>query len=352
MDTLSHGLVGSILTRSTTERPEGRAALWIGFLAAMLPDLDFLFLHGQLDYLRNHRGWSHSFLYLPLFAAGVALIARLFFRRARFVRLFFFAALGIASHIVFDWITSFGTMFLTPLSRERYSLDWVFIIDPFFTTIGGFGLVIAAALPARGRRAASIASGLLALYILLCAALHARALAVWRRIDHAPPGAPVAVLPQLLSPFRWLGLSDHGDSLHACFFDIGPFARAVPIPSTPEKLSEALRRLPEFYPPPDRARIRRFEKPADSPLLAAARALPDVQTYLAFARFPLATVTPSADGTTAITFEDMRFLPFFTGPWARTKSGGLQRVAFVYRVRLDSSGRPLERGFVVGGRGR
>ena len=77
-----------------------------------------------------------------------------------------------------------------------------------------------------------------------------------------------------------------------------------------------------------------------------------MQTYLAFARFPLATVTPFPDGTTAITFEDMRFLPFFTGPWARTKSGGLQRVAFVYRVRLDGAGRPLERGFVVGGRGR
>jgi inner membrane protein len=352
MDTLSHGLVGSILTRSTTERPGARAALWIGFLAAMLPDLDFLFLHGQLDYLRNHRGWSHSFLYLPLFAAGVAAVARIFFRRAPFLHLFFFAALGIASHILFDWITSFGTMFLTPLSRERYSLDWLFIIDPIFTTIGGFGLLVSAALPSRGRRAASIASALLVLYLLFCAALHARALAAWRRIDRAPAGAPVAVLPQLLSPFRWLGLSDHGDSIHACFFDIGPFARSVPAPRTPDKLSEALRRLPDFYPPPERARIRRFEKPHDSPALTAARNLPDVQTYLAFARFPLETVTPSRDGTTAITFEDMRFLPFFTGPWARTKSGGLTRVAFVYRVRLDGAGRPLERGFVVGGRGR
>ena len=351
MDTLSHGLAGSILTRSTTERPAGRVALWIGFLAAMLPDLDFLFLHGQLDYLRNHRGWSHSFLYLPFFAAGVAAIARLFFRRSSFVHLFLLAALGIASHIVFDWITSFGTMFLTPVSRERFSLDWVFIIDPFFTTIGAFGLIIAAAIPGRGRRAAAAASGLLVLYIFFCAAMHARALAAWRQIDRVPEGAPAAVLPQLLSPFRWLGLSDHGGSVHACFFDVGPFARAVPQPRTPDKLWEALRRLPDFYAPPRRARIKAFEKPPDSPLLSAARALPDVQTYLAFARFPLETVTPLPDGTTAITFEDMRFLPFFTGPWARTKSG-YTRTAFVYRVRLDGAGRPLERGFVVTGRGR
>ena len=262
MDTLSHGLVGSILTRSMSERPGARAALWIGFLAAMLPDLDFLFLHGQLDYLRNHRGWSHSFLYLPLFAAGVAAVARLFFRRARFLHLFLLAALGIASHIVFDWITSFGTMFLTPLSRERYSLDWLFIIDPIFTTIGAFGLLVSAAVPGRGRRAASIASALLILYLLFCATLHARALAAWNRIDRAPAGAPVAVLPQLLSPFRWLGLSDHGDSLHACFFDIGPFARAVPAPVTPEKLSEALHVNPTRVPSaPSRAmKARRVEQ--------------------------------------------------------------------------------------------
>ena len=34
----------------------------------------------------------------------------------------------------------------------------------------------------------------------------------------------MAALPQFLSPFRWLGLSDHGNALHYAFFDIGPFA--------------------------------------------------------------------------------------------------------------------------------
>ncbi len=49
--------------------------------------------------------------------------------------LWFYAAVGVLSHIVFDWITSFGTMFWTPLSRARYSLDWVFILDPIFSGI-------------------------------------------------------------------------------------------------------------------------------------------------------------------------------------------------------------------------
>jgi inner membrane protein len=352
MDTPTHGLAGALLTRSLTQRPGARAALWIGFLASMLPDADSLFLSDRLDYLRLHRGWSHSFVYLPLLALGVAAIARLVFRRGRFLDLWIFAAAGIASHIFFDWITSFGTMFFTPISRTRYSLDWVFIVDLFFTGIGLVALLLSILFPSRGRRIAAAGSLVLGGYLAFCAILHARALEAWRRIDRAPPGARVAVLPQLLSPFRWLGLSDHGDAVHACFFDIGPFARAVPVPRAPETLSEALRRLPDFYPPPARARIRIFAKPPESPVLAHARALPDVSVYLAFARFPLATVTPEPDGSASVTFEDLRFLPFFSGPWARAKSGNYTREPFVYRVRLDGSGRPLERGFVLSGRPR
>lgn len=352
MDTPSHGLAGAVLTRALKDRPHARAALWIGFLASMLPDLDFLFLSDRLDYLRYHRGWSHSFVYLPLFAFGVAAIGRLVFRRARFLDLWIFGAVAIASHILFDWITSFGTMFFTPISHRRYSLDWVFIIDPWFTAISGLAVLLSAILPSRGRRIAGFGAALLAGYIGFCAVLHARAIEAWRRVDRVPAGAPIAVLPQLLSPFRWLGITDHGGALHAGFFDIGPFARGVPAPRPPDKLSEALRRLPDFYPPPERVRIRTFPKPPGSATLARATALPDVEVYLSFARFPLATVTTERDGTASVTFEDLRFLPFFTGPWGRAKNGAYRREPFVYRVRLDGAGRPLERGFVLDGRGR
>jgi inner membrane protein len=271
MDTGSHGLAGAMLDRTLTERPGGRAALWIGFLAAMIPDLDFYFLSDRLDYLRNHRGWSHSFVFLPVFALAIAYVAKLFFRRARLRDLWVFAAVGIFSHILFDWMTSFGTMFLTPFSRTRFSLDWVFIVDPFFTGISLVTVAVAIFAPSRGRRAARVGAALLFAYIFFCGAVHARALAAWKRIDRVPPGAPVAVMPQLLSPFRWLGLTDHGGELHACFFDVGPFARAVPEPRVPEKLWDAIRMLPKFYPPPERARIKTFRKPPESTLYAKAR---------------------------------------------------------------------------------
>jgi inner membrane protein len=354
MDTISHGLAGSVLVRSISDRSAARAALVLGMVSAMWPDLDFLFLHDRLDYLRNHRAWSHSFVYLPLFAFALAVLARLVFRRVALRTLWVFAAVGIASHIVTDWITSFGTMFLVPFTRHRFSLDWVFILDPYFTGICLVGLAGAVLARGRGRRIAAIASASLLVYILFCGAVHARALSVWKRIDRPPAGAAVAVLPQFLSPFRWLGLSEHPGEIHAAFFDVGPFARGVEKPTEPARfaISEILRSLADYYPPPERLLLQRFPEPPGSRALAAARELPDVQTYLAFARFPLATVHAQPGGGTVITWEDLRFLPWFTGPWVRDRAGRLQRQPFVYRVRLDAAGRPVERGFVQSSRFR
>jgi inner membrane protein len=284
---------------------------------------------------------------MPVFALAMALIARFFFRKARLPDLWLFCAAGIVSHIVLDWITSFGIMFFVPASRARYALDWVFILDPFVTGIASLALLAALFWRGRGRVVAASGTALLALYIGFCAYQHRRAMAAWRRIDTPPEGARVAVLPQFLSPFRWLGLTDRAGEIHAAFFDIGPFARGVADPKPPERWTEILRSLSDYYPPPERAMLLRFAKPAESSLLAAARALPDVQTYLAFARFPFLTVAPEKDGVTAITLEDLRFLPWFSGPWQRDPKGGLRRQPFVYRVRLDASGRVLDRSFVV-----
>jgi inner membrane protein len=346
MDTITHGIAGSVATRVLGERP-GRHALLLGAVAGMFPDCDFLFTPDRMSYLRNHRGWTHSFLAMPVFALALTLAARLVFKRARLPTLWLFSAAGIASHILLDWITSFGTMFFVPVTRTRYALDWVFILDPFLTGIASISLLAAVLWRRRGRAIAAAGTVLLAAYIGFCGLQHRRAEAAWRRIDSPPPGARIAVLPQFLSPFRWLGLTDRPGEIHASFFDTGPFAHGVSDPRPPERYSEILASLSDFYPPPERAVILRFVKPAETPVLAAVRALPDVRTYLAFARFPFLTVDPGKDGGASVTFEDLRFLPWFSGPWQRDPKGGLRRQPFLYRVRLDAAGRPLERSFVA-----
>ncbi|HEV8610157.1 MAG TPA: metal-dependent hydrolase [Thermoanaerobaculia bacterium] len=351
MDTVSHGIAGSVLSRTLTDRHTARAALVLGLVGAMLPDADMFFLNTRMEYLRGHRGWSHTLLLLPLFALALAVLIRLVYRYARHARLstlFVFAAVGIATHIAFDWITSFGIMFLIPFSRHRFALDWVFILDPYFTGIASVSLLATTIFRPKGRLLSSVGALVLVAYVALCAIMHSRALEIWKRMDAPPAGTKVAVLPQFLSPFRWLGLSDRGNEIHASFFDIGPFAKGNPSPRPPERLSDILRSLRDSYPPPDRARIQRYEKPSPSAELLQAENLPDVRIYLDFARFPLATVQPEPDGTTSISFQDLRFLPWFTGPWERERGRGMRfrRQPFVYRVRLDRAGRPLDGGFV------
>ncbi len=350
MDTVSHGFAGAILTRSAAERPAARAALVLGAMAAMVPDLDFLFFSNRLDYLRDHRSWTHSFLVLPFLALGLALAAKAFARRAPLAMLWIFAAIGIVSHILFDWATSFGIMFWTPVTRHRYALDWLFILDPLFTGISLGTLVLTFVFRDRARRVALVGSGVLVAYIAACAVLHARALEIWKRIDRPAADDRIAVLPQFLSPFRWLGLSESGGEVRVAFFDIGPFAKGVADPQPPKRWRDVLRSLSDFYPPPSRAKVASYEKPAASPALEAARRLPDWQIYLAFARFPLETAYPEPDGGAAVIIQDLRFLPFFTGPWEPDQERGLRRQPFVYRVRFDRALNAVERGFVRGGR--
>jgi len=237
-------------------------------------------------------------------------------------------------------------MFFIPFSRTRFALDWVFILDPFFTGIFCLTLLAAVLFRPRGRRIAVAGTCVFAAYVCLCAVEHHRALDAWKRMDSPPEGARLAVLPQFLSPFRWLGLTERPDEVHLAFFDIGPFARGAANPRPPERFSEIFKSLSDFYPPPGRAVIRRLVKPRQMALLEAARALPDVVTYLAFARFPFEIVAPQPDGGVAITWEDLRFLPWFAGPWSAGRRG-LRRQPFVYRVRLDAAGRPVERTFIT-----
>ena len=350
MDTISHSFAGSIMARTVEERTAAWAALVLGAAAAVVPDLDFLMISNRIEYLREHRGWTHSFLVLPFLAFGLALGTKLFARRTPLAKLWLFAAIGIASHIVFDWATSFGTMFWTPLSRHRYSLDWLFILDPVFTAVTFGTLVLALVFRRSGRRIAIVGTSLLFAYVAFCAVVHARALATWRRLDRPPAGARVAALPQFLSPFRWMGISETGDEIHVAFFDIGPFAKGVDDPQPPKRWSEILQSLSDFYPPPERARIQRYDKPRDSRVLDAARRLSDWRVYIDFARFPLETVYPEADGGSTIILQDLRFLPFFTGPWEPDQKQGIRRQPFVFRVRLDPKLDPVELGFVRSGR--
>jgi len=302
----------------------------------MFPDVDAFFLPGSwfrlgdtMSYLRYHRGVTHSFLLAPLFAAGLALLVRAAARRTSFAALFAAALAGIVSHILFDWITSYGTMFFAPLSWRRYSLDWVFILDPFFTGIPVAALVLSLFVRRRPQLVGVLGAAALLGYVAFCAAMHRRALGNARRLF---PAAKVAALPQPLSPLRWMLVGDRGDAVDVAYVRLG--GGAPPVAANARPPSGILQTLRRAYAPAASASIERFATgEADRRVVAAGR-FGDVAAWRRFARFPIADIAALPDGGARLTFTDLRF----RGPWGRP--------AFQYEVLLSADERERASGFV------
>lgn len=126
-----------------------RAAVW-GAIAGAAPDLDILMgLSGDsFDQLIAHRGITHSLLFAPVVGPlwGWLLDRR---ERARLNRArdpgrlaawIGVVTLALWSHPLLDLMTPYGTQLLAPLSRERFALSVMPIIDPLYTALLLVGL--------------------------------------------------------------------------------------------------------------------------------------------------------------------------------------------------------------------
>jgi membrane-bound metal-dependent hydrolase YbcI (DUF457 family) len=114
-----------------------RIITWSLMLGAIFPDSDVLrefFSHDNLLILTWHRSITHSLVCLPIFAVALAALTRWFVRWRKwdapsFGALIAVYAVGILSHILLDLVTSFGTMVWSPLKWSRPAWDLIFIVD-------------------------------------------------------------------------------------------------------------------------------------------------------------------------------------------------------------------------------
>ncbi len=284
-------------------------------------------------------------------------------------------AVGIASHILLDLVTSFGTMIWSPLSRVRPAWDIIFIVDfimsailllpqfaawihrdparnvvrasrmwalftvaalgvlwfcaavgyPFSVWVVPVASIIFAAvffLPLIGNRGAKISRstwaryGLLAAtgYLLLCTFAHHVALTRLRNFAAAQKIEilNIGALPDAPSLLSWNGL--------------------ILAPAGVYRLNESLLSSGavnlDFFPnsPPDIASANAF-------------VLPDVQTFLWFARFPV-TKERRINGNIVIEITDIRFMLRSQGDAA----------GFTYRVTFNAAGDVIKSG--MGRRGQ
>ncbi len=362
MDTLTHGLAGALIGRAmpAPEDPGSADALrrrevLAGFLTAMLPDADALPSPLSPDfYIDHHRHLTHSVVLLPAVALVLGLLAAARLpvpagtdgaaaRRGARVRLVLVAALGLASHILLDWTTSWGTHFLAPLSEKAFALDWLFIVDFFLSGVLVLGLLLAWAATRRadllGRTTARASLLAAVLYVGFCGLRHAEAMGVAARL--APQASERAAIPQPFSPERWLLVAEEGARLRVDFVDLSPGAWAGTRPASGalaafhasrETIVPLMKRLQAFYRPPDDPAPFFLEESGPDALRGLAAA--EGSAFGRFARFPVARGEAMSDGPVAVTVRDARFAHLAD-----------RLDPFAYVVRYDAGGRLLTAGF-------
>ena len=337
MDTLTHGLAGALLARSLPstgdeERDDllARRETWVGFAAAMFPDADvFVSPFSAEFYITQHRALTHSFVTLPVWIAVLTLVAALRLpaavgppgsasRRVALERLGAVVALGLVSHILLDWITSWGTMFLSPLSWTRYMLDWTFIVDLSLSGLLALALVGVRFVSRRslGRSRTAARAGLLAAtaYVGLCAVRHGEALGLASALGK---GADRAAIPQPGSPDRWLLISDAGSAVKAAFVDLGKRGPEVARAPDAEELARTgfksgvlnlFRHLDSVYRSRDDLGPRVIEK-ANGPLAQRTLDSGIAGVFGRFARYPVAReeMKDASNGSVRVLLRDVRF---------------------------------------------
>jgi membrane-bound metal-dependent hydrolase YbcI (DUF457 family) len=395
MDTITHGIAGALLGKAffandsrsapadTATRIAGRVTITAATLGSLFPDGDSIrstrwFDGNGLAVITNHRAETHSFLLLPLWALALAWLTCAVCRgrgwpAPSLAKLTAIYGVGIASHILLDLITSFGTMILAPLNYGRYQWDLAFILDFILT-----GIVLLPQLAAWvfRKREGSIVRG--AVMWALCAAFAywVRWLAVRNHVEFSV--VALIVVASVLAAIFFLPHSGSwgfrvtrrqwcraGAALLAVYLcataaanlsarsRVEAFAvqrgltvqnlAALPMPPWMARWSGLIRTPQGVYYAPINLLSREapeFTFIADSPpsaFSAEGETLPEVQAYLRFARFPV-TRSFEAGPLHIVEFSDYRFF--------RRQSGQRGRVGFTYRVTMDAQGNVVSRGWV------
>lgn len=323
MDTLTHALSGALAARATAPRPGTPDTIplsrrvGLGFLAAAAPDLDIVISWvSPLSYLYYHRGVTHSFVMLPLWALLLAFLSALVWRKGPSWRAYFGVfAWGIGSHIAGDLLTSFGTMIFAPLSDARYALSTTFIIDLWFTGIILAGL-IAAAVWRRSRVPAIAGLAVLAGYVTLQYALQQRALDFGVAYAQAQnlKSAQVAAQPRPVSPFNWMVLVDEGDRYRYSLVNLW---RNDPARLAPD--AGFIARLSAPYLPLDQAIwnvVPRYGIASEDVRTAReAWAQPQLAFFRWFAAYPVLYKVERGNPELCVWFQDLRFFTPGRGTW-------------------------------------
>jgi inner membrane protein len=305
VDLLTNGLTSLAAARAVKKwLPRWGEAIVV--VAGVAPDLDYASEWGGAgSFLRLHRGALHGLASASLLACSVAAVAFLVSRRfsakdpsqsLSFASALAASVLGVATHLLLDFFSGPGVMFLWPWNSKWWGREIVRDFDPWLLALLIAGILLPTLFgmvgdeigerrkSPRGRIAAIVTLVILTAYFGFRAELRARAIHLLMSNEfHGRAPFAAGAFPLSGNPFEWRG--------------------AVSTESTIEVVSVPANEA-DFD--PDRGVT--YYKPTDSPALEVAEKTSAAQSFLEFARFPVAIMQRMQSGS-LIEFCDMRFAP-------------------------------------------
>ena len=393
MDPITHGLSGAVLARvvvpSHLDERLSRTARWTMILGSIFPDIDVVANPFDPDHfatIRIHRSVTHSLVCLPVWACLFALLAAWFCRRRgisapRRGMLGVLFGTGIALHILFDCITSFGTMVWSPISWTRVEWDWTFIADLALTGVLLFFLLLSWVVQ-RAERQTQRAVWMLALMSVLVGAYAAgsytmeKPMPAWGaaavlalaalplmaavRGGRVPLAARSWCCAGILATVGYLGMDAwaHAQALERVRENAAAVnakvvqMAAIPLPPNLAEWQGLARTAESVYqwkislanPPgtPSAASVVPAVRGEACP--PALWTIPQVHAWLRFARFPVVVCGHAIGGETA-EFTDLRFERPALG--ADATLARKRPIPFTWRVTFDGGGRVLSEGWTA-----
>jgi membrane-bound metal-dependent hydrolase YbcI (DUF457 family) len=241
MDILTHagiGLIGASPVLAT------RPGLAVSFVAgSVLPDLDALCrLVDRQAFMRTHQTWSHA---LPVQAAvsAVAGMAAAW-SGLNGIELCGGLLAGMLIHSFLDITNTFGVAWLTPFSRRRVCVEWVFFIDAVVLT--AIAVTLAGVIPLwlHGEDVPAWYAG--SFFAFLVAYVLGKGALRHRTGSFCPESK--SLVPSALVPWRFYGTRRDGDEI--LLFRVNAFkgarSPADRVRLLDDSFAVALETLPEF----------------------------------------------------------------------------------------------------------
>lgn len=150
MDTATHIVMGVAIGGLATLDPVVSAnhattqAVMIGaIIGSQAPDLDtILKLRNNAQYIRNHRGITHSIPAVLLWPIIVSGSIHFFLPQANFLHLWSWTFLAVILHVFVDIFNAYGTQALRPFTKKWIALGVINTFDTFIFVIHIIGIIL------------------------------------------------------------------------------------------------------------------------------------------------------------------------------------------------------------------